>query len=221
MRVKHLWSSRIGRRGIGKWSLLAAVVVVAIAATVAFTSTGSSSAKPAEQAGLSQTDSAHVLNPAPHQMAQLNFLLGSFRCLTPPVPGVGRLTMYETTSKILDGNYYQMIIKIPLSGTVALGGYWIFGWDALDHNYTAQYFDNMGTMGTTTSPGWQNGHFKFTGQYIDVLKAGGVSGLGKGWHITSQDDLAITGPGRYSDSSTYVQGGHWKSAGVTDCQKIT
>ena len=215
MRLKYTWSSRPGRLSIGKWSLLAAVVAAAIVATVVFTGAGSSSAMPATHAQTNQTESAAVLNPPPHQMARLNFLLGEYKCLT----GLG-LTMSESTRKILDGNYYQMEIAIPIPGKGTFTAYWTLGWDSINQNYIAQYFDNMGTIGTATSPGWQNGHLKLSGQYIDVLKPGGVSGISKGIRITSQDDLAITGQGRYTDTSSYVQNGKWETAGTSDCQKI-
>lgn len=221
MRLKYLRSSRPGRRDIGKWSLLAAVVAVVMVATAACSGAKSSSATLANQAKINQTQSMAVLNPAAHQMAELNFLLGNYKCLTAPVPGLGRLTMYESTSKILDGNYYQMIVKVNFPGLGALNAYWTLGWDSVNHNYIAQYFDNTGTIGTTTSPGWQNGHFKLTGPYVAVSKPGGVKGIGQGMRITSQDDLAMTGPGRYSDSSSWLKNGHWTSPSVSDCQRVS
>jgi hypothetical protein len=215
MRLKRIWPSRPGHLSIGKWSLLAAVVAAAIIATVVFTGAGSSSATPNTHAQINQTKSAVVLNPPPHQMAQLNFLLGDYKCFN----ALG-LTMSESTRKILDGNYYQMEIAIPIPHAGTYSAYWTLGWDSIDHNYIAQYFDNTGTVGTATSSGWQNGHFKLSGQYIDVVKPGGVSGISKGARITSQDDLVITGQGRYTDTSSYVQNGKWETAGTSDCQKI-
>ncbi len=222
MGLKQLWSSRPGRRSTGKWSLLAAAVVaVAIAATLAFTGTKSSNATPANQTRPNQTESMRVLNPAPHQMAELNFLLGNYKCLTAAVPQLGRLAMHESTRKILDGNYYQMIITSTIPGAGTITAYWTFGWDSVDHNYIAQYFDNTGTIGTETSAGWQNGHLKFTGLAIAVLKAGGVSGRSQGWKLTSQDDLVQTGSGRYTDGSNYLANGHWTKGQVYSCQRAS
>lgn len=212
MKFKHFQASRPRRSGISKWSLLGAVIAATIFATTACSSTPSSGAT---SANINQTDAVHVLNPAPHQMAQLNFLLGSYTCLQT----LFGLKAQETTSKILDGNYYQMVVKAPIPQLGTVIAYWTFGWDPIDHNFVAQYFDNTGTTGVATSPGWRDGHLKFIGQNIAVTKAAGVSGYGEGAKIESLDDLIITGSGKFTDTSRYLKDGTWISGGASWCTK--
>jgi hypothetical protein len=216
MRLKYLRPSRAGHLGIG----LAAVVAMALVASAALAGAESASAVPVNHAKTSRAESATVLNPPAHQMSELDFMLGKYTCLTAPFPHLGRLTMYESTRKILDGNYYQMTVKLLIPGEGLFTAYWTLGWDSVDHNYIAQYFDNTGTTGTATSTGWQDGHLKFPGQYVKVVTPGGASGIGKGAQETAQDDFFIVGPGHYIDASSVLQNGQWVSAGANDCQKI-
>jgi hypothetical protein len=213
MRLKYIRPSQPGHPGAGKWSLLAAIAATALVASVALTGAGSAGATPVAHA---QTNQTAVLNPAAHQMAELNFLLGRYKCLSTP----GDLTTYESTSKILDGNYYQMVVKFFIPGAGMFTAYWTLGWDSVDHNYIGQYFDNLGTTGTATSAGWQNGHLKFPGQYVKVVTPGGASGAGQGARQTAQDDFVSVGPGHYIDSGSVLQNGQWVSASGSDCQKI-
>jgi len=220
MRLKYLRPSQYEHPGIARWSFLAAILATALVASVALMGAGSAGAAPASHAKTNQAKSAAVLNPPAHQMAELDFLLGGYKCLTAPYPQYGRLTVYESTRKILDGNYYQMTITIPIPGVGTISAYWTFGWDPVDLDYIAQYFDSLGTTGTSTSAGWQNGHLKFRGQYVNVVTPGGVSGVGKGERLAAQDDLTIAGPGHYIDSSSDRPNGQWISTGADDCQKI-
>jgi hypothetical protein len=221
MKLTYLRELKPGRPGIAKWSVLAAVVATALIASVALTTGGAAGADPVASAKAQQTESAAVLNPAAHQMSQLNFLLGSFTCSTAPYPGFGKLPLYETTRKILNGNYYQQEDQVTFPGAGTFTAYWTLGWDPVDHNYTAQYFDNLGTTGTTTSAGWQAGHLTFAGQYVKVVTPGGVSGAGSGAKETAEDDFVIVGPGHYTDTGSVLKNGHWTAGGTDDCQKIS
>jgi Protein of unknown function (DUF1579) len=223
MRLKYL-RPRPGRFGIGKWSLLALVVAAAtaasVAASVALTGAGSAGALAATGIENNQAGSTAILNPPAHQMAELDFMLGEYRCLTTPLPKHGRLTVYETTRKILDGNYYQMVQEANIPGDGIFTAYLTYGWDSVDHNYIVQYFDNVGSSGTATSPGWQGGHLLFPGQYVNVVTPGGVNGMGKGERITDQEDFVIVGPRHYIDSSSVLQNGQWIKYSAFDCQKL-
>lgn len=196
------------------------VVVMALVAGVALTGAGSAAAVPVTHAKTGQARSTAVLNPPAHQLTELDFLLGTFTCLTDPAPGAAQHTSTWTTSKILDGNYYQMSIRAPLPGQGTALASWTFGWDSVDLAYIAGYFDNTGTTGTATSAGWQDGHLKFPGGYVYVVTPGGVSGIGKGLHITSQDDFTIIGPGHFHDTTSVLENGQWISKGGNDCRKV-
>lgn len=220
MRLKHLRNSKPGRLGLAKWSVLAAIAATALIASVALGSGGSAGAASVAGGKTNQTESAAVLNPAAQQMSQLNFLLGSFKCSTAPYPGFGKLPMYETTRKILDGNYYQQVVKITFPGAGTFTADWTLGWDSVDHNYIAQYFDNLGTTGTATSTGWKNGHLVFPGQYVKVVTPGGASGSATGAKETAEDDYTIAGSGHYIDTSEILKDGKWTVAGASNCQLI-
>jgi hypothetical protein len=213
-------------------------VAMALVAGVALTGAGSAAAIPVNHAEAGHTGthakashtgtdakagrarSMAVLNPPAHQLTQLDFLLGTFTCITDPVPGTAQRTSTWSTSKILDGNYYQMSIRAPLPGQGTALALWTFGWDSVDLAFVAGYFDNTGTTGTATSAGWQDGHLKFPGGYVYVVTPGGVSGIGKGLHITSQDDLTIVGPGHFHDTTSVLENGQWTPKGGDDCRKV-
>lgn len=156
--------------------------------------------------------------PPPHQLAAFNFLLGKYTCSAVSAPGATPVITTWTTTKALDGNYYQMSIKAPLPGGGTALASWTFGWDAVDLNYFAGYFDSTGAFGTASSRGWRNGQFKFPGNYTYVVTPGGTAGVGKGVHLNSQDDFRILGPGHFTDTLTVLLDGQWSTKGSDDCR---
>ena len=221
MKVKYL-----PQRGhLGKWiwrtSAVAVVATTAILASLALTGAGSAGAVPVTQPKTNQARAtALVLNPPAHQMAKLDFLLGRYKCVTTPASGGGSITVYETTRKILDGNYYQQVSTFDIPGLGGFTAYWTIGWNPVDLNYIAEYFDNLGITGTSTSAGFKQGAIDFSGPYVDVLTPGGVSGVGKGMHITGKDIFTPNGPGHYTDSSNFLQNGKWALSSTADCRLI-
>jgi hypothetical protein len=186
----------------------------------AVTPTAAGSAVPHQVAKAGGADPI-IINPAPHQMSELAFLLGEYRGLTSDVPDEGALTVITKTIEILDGNWYQMEMTFPTNtdtGTVV--GIWVFGWDSVAHQYVAQWYDNLGSYGTATSPGWVDGHFRLTGVYTRVIIAGGASGVSEGEVITSIDDFHFVAPGHLRDDITYMVNGNWEPCGVIDFHKV-
>ncbi|GGM70973.1 hypothetical protein ACFFX1_23470 [Dactylosporangium sucinum] len=162
-----------------------------------------------------------IINPAPHQMSELAFFLGEYRGLTSDVPDEGPLKVITKTASILDGNWYQMQMVMPTNtetGTVV--GWWNFGWDSVALQYVAQWYDNLGSYGTATSPGWVDGHLRFTGEYTRVIIAGGTSGVSEGQVIKSIDDFSFVAPGHLRDDITYLVDGKWEPCGVIDLHKV-
>jgi hypothetical protein len=186
----------------------------------AVTLTAAGSVVPQKDAAADGADPI-IINPAPHQMSELAFLLGEYRCITSPVPDEGNLAIIMKTKSILDGNWYEMEMTIPTNtDTGTITGWWTFGWDSVQHQYIAQYFDNLGSYGTATSPGWVDGHFRLTGQYLRVIIAGGTSGESEGEMITSIDDFSFIAPGHLRDDITYLVNGKWEPCGTIDCHKV-
>ncbi|CNG61529.1 Uncharacterised protein [Mycobacterium tuberculosis] len=167
------------------------------------------------------TDSV-LINPAPKQMAQLDFLLGEYRGETTPVPDEGPLQVIMQGRKILDGNFYEVKLVFPTNTeTGAVVAYWDFGWDSVNGRYVAQYADNLGSYGTVHSPGWEDGSFRFTGEYLRVIIAGGESGSSTGEWITSTDSFSITESGRLVDDITYIKDGNWEPCGRLVLDKVS
>jgi hypothetical protein len=147
-------------------------------------------------------------------MAELNFLLGSFTCAT-----TGKTAIYETTRKVLNGTYYQMEVSEYVPGKGRFIAYWTLGWDPVDLDFAAQYFDNLGNTGTATSAGWKNGQFVLPGRYAIVAVSGGAKGVGRGSPATSKDVFRIVGANHYVDDSYVSRNGKWVSEGGGDCRR--
>jgi hypothetical protein len=163
-----------------------------------------------------------LINPAPKQMEQLDFLLGEYHGLTTPVPDEGPMHMILRGRKILDGNFYEVKMIIPTNtetGTVV--GYWDFGWDSVNAQYVAQYADNLGSFGTVYSPGWEDGHFRFTGKYLRVIIAGGESGASTGEWITTTDSFSFNESGQLVDDISYMKDGNWEPCGNIVLDKVS
>lgn len=143
--------------------------------------------------------------PAP-QMHQLDFLLGKLRCL---YSSGTKLT--ARTKPILSGTYVQMEITASQAlGSSKLNGRWILGWDSVNSHFISYYYDDGLNQGTSTSPGWQGGHFVLTGTY--ALGGRGVSILLKddfvpkdADHFTIVESGQINGTWRVLDTQACVR----------------
>ena len=212
---KRSWRAKaVATAAIAGAVLVAGVLLVG---AVMLTGTVSADAAFVSRVGSLQSGQTGVNAPPPHQLAALNFLLGTYTCSAVSSPGAAPVTTTWTTTKVLDGNYYQMSIKAPLPRGGTAWASWTFGWDAVDLNYIAGYFDSTGAFGAASSHGWQNGQFKFPGNYTYVITPGGTAGVGKGVHLSSQDDFRILGPGHFTDSLTALLDGQWTPKGSDDC----
>jgi hypothetical protein len=201
------------RPSIFKWSWRAAAVVAAVV-SVALIGVGPADAIPSPNTIANRADSTGTFDVPAHQMAELNFLLGNYTCTIAPGE-----TDQETTRKIFDGNYYQQTVTLHIAGEGTLETVWTLGWNPVNLNFVAQYFDNLGNSGTGTSPGWQDGHLKIKGTYVIVYAPGGASGIGVGLHETGYDDFQIIGPGHYTDTSYGLSKGKWITEGVGNCRQ--
>ncbi|MFJ2114223.1 MULTISPECIES: NlmOI [unclassified Streptomyces] len=96
------------------------------------------------------------------EMRQLDFLLGDFRVeytnLTTEKVTTGEATF--STRPVADGRFYEMTQHIPVPGITAT---WLIGWSTVDAAFACFYYDDWGHHGTFTSPGWDDGHFRISG----------------------------------------------------------
>ncbi|GAA4468970.1 hypothetical protein [Phytohabitans houttuyneae] len=140
--------------------------------------------------------------PAPQQIRALDFMLGRHVCRLPGDPtGPVRVTM--DVRKQIDGHFYyaelrQFLYSATLPDPHAMG---IYGWDPVAGKLILQYHDNWGSHGSGTSPGWQDGHLRFTGQLSQVA-APTSTGVTTGFPIQLADDWQVIGPGHFTLSQT-------------------
>ncbi|MCX4902873.1 NlmOI [Streptomyces sp. NBC_00878] len=95
-------------------------------------------------------------------MKQLDFLLGEFRLeytnLTTEQVTTGRAT--SSGKALADGRFHEITQYIPVPGITAV---WLIGWSDIEGHFVSFYYDDWGHHGTFTSPGWEDGHFRITG----------------------------------------------------------
>ncbi|WP_171171999.1 DUF1579 family protein [Streptomyces sp. I05A-00742] len=98
----------------------------------------------------------------PAQLHQLDFLLGKME-----VTFNTGVQMVAMTAPIMGGQYYQMDLQATYAdGSPKLEGKWIIGWSEPDQHFESYYVDSLGTLGWSTSPGWQDGHLEFVGSHV-------------------------------------------------------
>jgi hypothetical protein len=145
-------------------------------------------------------------SPPAEQLHELDFLLGKLDCTF----NTG-VTSRGDTRLTLGGNYYQLEVhsRNP-DGTPKINGQWIIGWSAVDNAFQSYYVDDAQNQGTSSSPGWQDGHLDFVGSTI--LGAAGVRALTKD-HFTMIDENHFT-----LDAFVQVKG-QWVLVDTQDCHR--
>jgi hypothetical protein len=215
-----------GRR---RWRSAAAIGVVSVALTAGLSGTAGAASVPTPQASpIIAAKLRHVesktASPTPaKQMQSLNFLLGKYKCIMTPdldsglESGTG-FTIYETTTKILGGNYYRMKFEVP-GGT---RGYQTFGWNPVAQKFVMQEFDDQSQSGDATSAGWIDSKLGFLGTYVFVADSGGSSGVGLGIDLTELDSWEIAGPGHHFDHISVINpaNGQWTHVEDYDCKIV-
>lgn len=140
--------------------------------------------------------------PAPPQVQAFDFMLGRHVCKRPGEP-TGPVRVRMNVRKEIDGHYYyaefrQYLYSETLPDPHAMG---VYGWDPVAGKLILQYHDNWGSYGTGSSPGWQDGHLRFTGQLSQVA-APNPSGVTTGFPIGLADDWQVLAPGHFTFSQT-------------------
>lgn len=149
-------------------------------------------AAPAEAAG--------TILPAPPQMRELDFLLGTHRCDYIPPPIEKPATVWMTVHKALGGHYYyNSVVFVPGDIHALL----VYGWNPVDQTFVGQYHDTWGTTGAVNSPGWQDGHLVFTGS-VNQVAAPSATGVAAGVRLALQDDYTIVGDGQFTLVQTFT-----------------
>jgi hypothetical protein len=179
----------------------------AVAAAVALAALVAGAAQPVA----AEPSAARAGRPPGDPLAALAFLLGDYHCtwtdLTVQPPAVSVLTW--STRTVLGGGTRPGPVtgtgkaayeEMRLSGD-GFAGRWVFGWNSVNADYFSFYYDDAGTVGHSTSPGWAaDGHLRFAGPYS-----------GYGADILSQDDITITDARHFTDHASLRadQSGPW------------
>lgn len=149
-----------------------------------------------------------VAPPISERMHDLDFLLGDFRVeyvnLTTEKASTGIASW--NTSPLYGGRFYQMRQIIPVPGIEAT---WLFGWSDVDQKFVSYYFDEWGHHGETTSPGWEDGHLKFTGESAVF-----------GQRYLFLEDLTVIDKDHYAKHGYIRQGDEWVQGDVIHCYRI-
>ncbi|MYS91680.1 MULTISPECIES: DUF1579 family protein [Streptomyces] len=142
--------------------------------------------------------------PSP-RLKDLDFLLG--RMVTHFDTGV---RMESVTRRVMHDHYIQMdLTGTYADGTWKLDGKWIIGWNEVQQQFESYYIDTMGTMGTVTSPGWQeDGHLVFSG--FCVLGEVGV-------RTNTKDVYTVLGDHHFQLDAYVEAEGEWKHYDTQDC----
>ncbi|MCM3924905.1 DUF1579 domain-containing protein [Frankia sp. AiPs1] len=138
------------------------------------------------------------------RLNELDFLLG--RMTVSFDTGV---KMEALTRPVLRGHYYQMDLKATYAdGSPKLEGQWTIGWSEVDQHFESYYVDSMGTLGVSTSTGWQDGHLEFIGEHV----------LGEVGVRTRSKDSYTPVDERHFKLEAFVEvNGEWKLYDVQDC----
>jgi len=147
--------------------------------------------------------------PAPaERLHDLDFLLGDFRVryvnLTTPRPTTGEARW--DTRVVNGGHHYEMTQTISVPGITAK---WIFGWDQLADEFVSFYYDDWGNYSTATSPGWQDGHLRFSGECLAF-----------GGRYRFQEDLQVVGENHYRKIGFLWLDGKCVQGDLINCHRI-
>jgi hypothetical protein len=186
-------------------SVLVAAVAAAVATAVALPAHGAAAHGAAAPAGNS--------DPAPAQMKELDFILGSYRCVvTNTVPGqpVSQDVFEYVATPVLGGHWYEMdgeqLPSKSLPETIHFR--WVYGWNPVTSTFTEYYYDDHSGEAVQTSPGWKDGTIDFTGPYYLY-----------GGTVTFRDVYTVVSQNEYRDSSSIQQGTRWVHATTNVCTR--
>ncbi|MBM7171047.1 DUF1579 family protein [Streptomyces sp. G44] len=144
--------------------------------------------------------------PPSERMHELDFLLGSLRCLfrTGPI-------RTARVRPILGGHYYQLdLTHVRPRKKERVRGSWVLGWDRVDAAFVSYYFDDAGMQGTSTSPGWRDGHFVLTGSFV----------LGEpARRVAIRSDITRHDEDHFTIEEHIEKNGRWELLDTQDCAR--
>lgn len=146
-------------------------------------------------------------NDPPARLRELDFLLGTM--ITTFDTGVRMESVAKPTMR---GHCIQMDLTATYAdGSPKLEGRWIIGWSEPDQQFESYYVDSMGTLGVSTSPGWQDGKLEFVGSHV----------LGEvGVRSRSKDAYTLVDDTHFRLDAFVEVEGKWKLYDVQNCTVV-
>uniref|UniRef100_UPI0013F178B4 hypothetical protein n=1 Tax=Actinomadura roseirufa TaxID=2094049 RepID=UPI0013F178B4 len=146
--------------------------------------------------------SAKPLSPPP-QMRELDFMLGSFKCLDTPSTGQEPFYDYITTRRSMGGHYYESVMWTP--GVIRAQRTW--GWDPVGRKYLSQYRDDWGVAATSTAGPVKDGRLVSTGPVTLVIKPS-PTGEAEGIKADVKEEIRALGRDHHTNvqSTTFPNG---------------
>lgn len=185
------------------------VGALGLAVCIGLTDVTPASTMPPDKAVMHDVEtSTATAKPAPSQLQQLDFLLGKTSCTLTTGTKIS-----ASTKPILDGHYYQMDLTAQSQGGFGysnLTGQWVLGWNSIDSTFISYYYDDAQIQGTSTSPGWQNGHLVFTGTYA-------LSTIRK--NAAVQDEFTKMSADHFMIHESIQKDGKWQPLDTQDCYR--
>ncbi|WP_086710017.1 hypothetical protein [Streptomyces antimycoticus] len=153
--------------------------------------------------------------PAPPQIRDLDFLLGSYTCEYTPPPGGTAAVLKLTTRRALGGHYFYTDATLDPGNVVGRSA---FGWNPVDGKFINQYHDNWGSSGNYTSSGWKDGHLIFKGPLTQVITPN-ATGQTSGVKLDLMDDYQVLGRGHFKNSTSFTFPDGSTLQGSYDCRR--
>ncbi len=153
--------------------------------------------------------------PAPPQIRDLDFLLGSYTCDYTPPPGGNPAVLTLNTKRAMGGHYLYTDATLEPGNVVGRSS---FGWNPVDGKFITQYHDNWGSSGNYTSSGWKDGHLIFKGPLTQVITPN-ASGQTTGVKLDLKDDYQVLGPGHFKDTTSFTFPDGSTLQGSYDCRR--
>lgn len=141
--------------------------------------------------------------PAPEQMHDLDFMVGSIDCLL----NTGTMMKGEIRP-VLRGHYLEFRMTVDRENGQQMNGTFVIGWNAADQVFSSYYYDDEGMQGSATATGWRDGVLTFQGRYTSV-----------GEYIELRSVFERVGPDHFTVRELLLDDGEWKLLDIQDCHR--
>ncbi len=115
------------------------------------------------------------------------------------------------TRRVLGRTFDQINMTQQRNGQTVLHGRWFIGWSPSSSQFESYYFDDVDNHGSSTSPGFADGHLVFVGTY--TFGSLGTTGV--------RDDFTVSDRDHFKIDESVGQPGQWKPLDTQVCHRAT